>query len=106
MGARDERRSAVPGAAASGSGLASAVLFACIGAWSPACGASSGAPATAPTAPTAPSPGSHQDAAMTSPTSMSPDPLVARLAANAYGDPWNYAVRGQVIDAIWAEAGG
>lgn len=39
-------------------------------------------------------------------TALSPsDPIVARLAADAYGDPWNYETREAVIDAIWDEAG-
>jgi hypothetical protein len=72
------------------------------------CSSSGSRPATDPaTVESAASSSPTKDSSVTTPPAPSDgDPLVARLAADAYGDPWNYAVREQVIDAIWAEADG
>ena len=65
-------------------------------------------PPEAAPAPHRPAVSSNQVTPVTSPPPMlpsSPDPIVPKLVADAYGDPWNHVDRDERIDAIWGEAG-
>src|ERR1044071_4971303 len=65
-------------------------------------------PPEAAPAPLRPAVSSNQVTPVTSPPPMtpsSPDPIVPKLVADAYGDPWNHVDRDARIDAIWGEAG-